>query len=157
MPKIDLEKQDIKIGTGYPSPYDEPCRTRRGIDLSAAAGLTQFGSRLVTLPPGSWSSQRHWHSHEDELVYIIAGHPTFVDDHGPQRLSPGDVTAHPGGDRNGHHMKNETEEDVVYLVVGTCAPARDHCHYPDVDMDLPVNGTENRIFVRKDGSLFQAD
>lgn len=154
MPKLNLENLDVRIGTGYPSPYDEPCLEREGVDLSTPGGLTQFGARLITLPPGSWSSQRHWHSHEDELVYIVSGHPTFVDDDGPQALSPGDVTTHPGGDSNGHHMMNETDEPVTFLVVGTRAAHLDHCHYSDVDMDLPMNGTDNRIFVRKDGRHF---
>lgn len=154
MPKLNLENLDVRIGTGYPSPYDEPCLEREGVDLSTPGGLTQFGARLITLPPGSWSSQRHWHSHEDELVYIVSGHPTFVDDDGPQALSPGDVTTHPSGESNGHHMMNETDEPVTFLVVGTRAAHLDHCHYSDVDMDLPMNGTDNRIFVRKDGRHF---
>ncbi len=154
MPKLELEKLPVRIGTGYPSPYDEPCLERRGIDLSTPAGLTQFGARLVTLPPGSWSSQRHWHSHEDELVYIISGHPTFVDDEGSQFLSPGDITTHPGGDGNGHHMKNDSDENVVFLVIGTRAAHLDHAHYPDIDLDLPKTGEEHRPFKRKDGSAF---
>ena len=154
MPKLNLDVLPVRTGTGYPAPFDTPCLDREGIDLSTPGGLTQFGARLVTLPPGSWSSQRHWHSYEDELVYIISGHPTFVDDNGPQQLSPGDVTTHPGGDGNGHHMKNETDKAVQYLVVGTRAPEQDHCHYPDIDMDLPMSGTETRTFVKKDGGAF---
>lgn len=154
MPKLNLDELPVRIGTGYPAPFDEPCLERRGVDLSTPGGLTQFGARLVTLPPGSWSSQRHWHSHEDELVYIISGHPTLVDNDGPQHLSPGDVTTHPGGYANGHHMKNETEADVVFLVVGTRAAYLDHCHYPEIDLDLPMTGKEDRTFLRKDGSGF---
>jgi len=154
MPKLDTEKLHVRIGTNYPAPYDEPCLEREGIDLSTPGGLTQFGVRLVTLPAGSWSSQRHWHSHEDELVYVISGHPTLVDDNGPQQLAPGDVTVHPGGDDNGHHMKNESDAPVTYLVVGTRAAPLDHCRYPDIDLDLPMNGTETRVPVRKDGSSF---
>ena len=154
MPKLKLDDLDVRIGTGYPAPYDEPCLERSSIDLSTPGGLTQFGARIVTLHPGTWSSQRHWHSHEDELVYIISGNPTFVDDQGEQVLAPGDVTTHPGGDGNGHHMKNETDEDVVFLVVGTRAAHLDHCRYSDIDLDLPMNGSDNRIFTRKDGSSF---
>jgi len=154
MPKLNLENLEVRIGTGYPSPYDEPCLEREGIDLSTPGGLTQFGARLITLPPGSWSSQRHWHSHEDELVYIISGHPTFIDNDGPQQLAPGDVTTHPAGDNNGHHMMNETDEDVSFMVVGTRAAHLDHVHYSDIDLELPVSGSETRMFQRKDGSAF---
>lgn len=154
MPKLKLDELPVRNGSGYPSPYDEPCRLRSTIDLAKAGALTQFGAKIVTLSPGSWSSQRHWHSHEDELIFLISGDAVFVDDNGPQRLVAGDVTVHPGGDGNGHHIKNESDADVVYLVVGTHAPEKDHGHYPDIDMDIPANGTANRVFLRKDGSSF---
>lgn len=154
MPKIDLGNIPQRIGTTYPPPFDDPCLERIGIDIGSDAGLTQFGARIVTLPPDVWSSQRHWHSYEDELVYVISGFPTFIDNEGPQSLSPGDFTAHPGGDGNGHHMINETDENVTFLVIGTRAPERDHCRYPDIDLDLPSNGTANRTAMRKDGSKF---
>lgn len=154
MPKLDLDNIPEQVGTGYPAPFDAPCLDRIGKDLSTSSGLTQFGARLVTLPPGSWSSQRHWHSYEDELVYIISGHPTFVENDGAQTLSPGDITAHPGGDGNAHHLKNETDKPVSYLVIGTRAPEQDHCHYPDIDLDLPRTGDDARIFQTKNGDPY---
>ena len=150
MPKIDIDKLEIRIGSNYPTPFDGPCRLREGIDLGTLAGLTQFGAKIITLPPGAWSSQRHWHSHEDELVYILTGNPTFIDDAGEQNLSPGDVTAHPGGDGNGHHMINKTDENVSFLVIGTRAPEKDSGHYPDIDLAIPSNGTAARVYVRKE-------
>jgi len=154
MPKINPDDVEINIGSGYPPPFDEPCRERHIRRVSNAGGLTQFGVHIITIPPGSWSSQRHWHSHEDEFVYILSGHPTLIDDAGRTTLSPGDMTAHPGGDPNGHHMVNETNQDVTYLVVGTRAPEKDSGHYPDIDLAIPANGTAKRVFVRKDGSGF---
>ena len=44
-----------------------------------AGGLRDFGVNLMTLPPGSWSSQRHWHSDEDEFVYVLEGEVTLID------------------------------------------------------------------------------
>ena len=67
-------------GTLYPAPFDEPCRARQRRKLGDAAGLTQFGVNLLTLPPGAWSSQRHWHSHEDEFVYVLKGELMLVTD-----------------------------------------------------------------------------
>ena len=139
-------------GSGYPAPYDEPCRERRVEKLGDAGGLSQFGVSRVTLPPGAWSSQRHHHSAEDELIYILSGHPTFIDDAGERELSPGDVTAHPAGDGNAHHMVNRTDRDAVFLVVGTRRPETDRATYPDVDLHLPANGTAQRVYRRKDGS-----
>jgi len=154
MPKIDLSNVEIVTGTGYPSPFDTPCLKRRAENISDAGGLTQFGVKRITLAPGVWSSQRHWHSHEDELVYIISGNPTLIDETGETILSPGDFTTHPAGDDNGHHMINRTDEDVVFIIVGTRQPSEDSCHYPDVDLSLSANGTSTREFTRKDRTKF---
>ena len=154
MPKVDPEAVTVRIGSGYPSPFDEPCRERRSERLSDAGNLTQFGVHRITLPPGAWSSQRHWHSAEDELVYVLSGSPTLIDDDGEHVLSPGDVTAHPAGEPNGHHMVNRTGMDVVYLVVGSRMPEDDTGHYPDIDLHLPTNGTPERAFEAKDGKPY---
>ena len=69
MPKIDLPRLPVLTGSTYPKPFDEPCQRRHVVRLASAAGLTQFGANLVTLEPGAWSSQRHWHEREDEFVY----------------------------------------------------------------------------------------
>ena len=154
MPKINLDEIIETSGDDYPAPFDKPCFTRRKKAVGDFGGLTQFGAHIITLPPGAWSSQRHWHSAEDELVMILQGHPTFIDDAGETTLKPGDITAHPAGDRNGHHMKNDTEEDVQFLIIGTRNPQKDHAGYPDIDLDLPANGTAKRVYVRKDGTPY---
>lgn len=154
MPKIDLKYAPVKVGSGYPSPFDQPCLERTNVRVSDAGGLTQFGVNLITLAPGAWSSQRHWHSHEDELVYIISGHPTLIDGQGQTSLAPGDVTTHPAGEPNGHHMINQTDQDVTFLVVGTRNPAQNSGHYPDVDLAIPANGSPDRIFTHKDGTPY---
>lgn len=154
MPKINLDDLTPNTGTTYPAQFADIVKGRSSLNPGDAGGLTQFGAKIITLAPGAGSSQRHHHSAEDEFVYILSGYPTFIDDDGPQRLSPGDMTAHPAGDGNGHHMINETEADVVFLVIGSRRPESDHAGYPDIDMDLPPNGTAKRVFVRKDGSAF---
>lgn len=154
MPKIDISKVNVRTGSGYPAPFDEPCRARKSERLSDAGGITQFGVHRFVLSPGAWSSQRHWHTHEDELVYILRGRPVLVDDNGETQLEPGDVTTHVAGEPNGHHMINRTEEDVLYLIVGTRNPKEDTGHYPDVDLHIPANGTVNRQFTNKSGKPF---
>ena len=149
MPILDLSAITPKTSCGYFAPLDAPCKGRSSLRLSDAGGLTQFGANLITLAPGTWASQRHHHSAEDELVYIISGHPTFIDNDGERVLSPGDVTAHPMGDGNGHHMINRTDEVVTFLAIGTKNAQNDHVRYPDVDLDLPANGTAERVFVKK--------
>jgi len=151
MPKLDLSEIEPRIGSNYPAPFHEPCMARSGLKLSDAGGLTQFGANLITIAPGAWSSQRHHHSGEDELVMIMAGHPTLYESGEGIRLSPGDVTVHPMGDGIGHHMKNETDEDVIFLVIGGRNPETDHATYPDIDLDLAANGTPERVYQHKDG------
>lgn len=154
MPKINLDDVPETRGTTYPPPFDGPCVARRKKAIGDFGGLTQFGAHIITLPPCAWSSQRHWHIREDELVYILKGAPLFIDNNGETRLKPGDFTAHPANDRNGHHMKNDTEEDVQFLIIGTRNPEKDHAYYPDIDLDLPANGTADRIYTHKDGSAY---
>lgn len=154
MPKLDLTQIELRKGSTYPAPFDKVCEDRTGLGVSDAGGLTQFGAHLMTLAPGSWSSQRHHHSHEDEIVYIISGRPTLYEGDEATTLSPGDITVHPMNDGIGHHIKNETDEPVTYFVVGGRNPASDNVVYPDIDLALPANGTTARVFQTKSGTPY---
>ena len=149
MPKIDLSTVEVCSGSGYPPPFDEPCLSETSERLSDVGGLSHFGVHRLVLTPGAWSSQRHWHTHEDELIYILQGSPVLIDDNGETQLEPGDITTHVAGEPNGHHMINRTEENVIYLAIGSRNPTIDTVHYPDVDLQLPSNGTASRQFTDK--------
>src|SRR6266536_4373658 len=136
--KIDVATAPITEGTSYPPPYDEPCRKRRRIRLGDAAGLVQFGVNLCRLPPGGWSSQRHWHTHEDELVYVLEGEVVLVTDEGEEVCRAGDCAGFSAGDRNGHHFQNRSQADAVLLEIGSRFPATDACHYPGIDLLAPA-------------------
>ena len=82
--KIDLSTAPQGSGSTYPAPFDVQCRGRSWHRLGAAAGLTQMGVNLVRLAPGAWSSQRHWHTHEDEFVYVLTGELVLVTDDGEE-------------------------------------------------------------------------
>jgi hypothetical protein len=86
--KIDMSALTPVVGTMYPPPYDEPCLSRERIRLGDAAGLTQFGVNLLRLPPGAWSSQRHWHTETDEFIYVVSGEVTLVTNDGPESCAP---------------------------------------------------------------------
>ena len=148
MPKIDRERVELVSGTGYPSPYDSPCRAREWHPLGDAAGLTQFGVNLVRLKPGVWSSQRHWHAEEDEFVYVLEGTLVLVTDEGRQTMASGDCAGFKAGVRDGHHLINESSEDAVFLVVGSRKEG-DWGEYPDIDMKF-VRGRRTE-FQTKDG------
>ena len=133
--KIDLENAPKVAGTLYPSPFDEPCRPRRKIKLGDAAGLSQFGVNLCRLPPGAWSSQRHWHTDEDEFVYVLEGEATLVTDDGEEILRAGDCAGFKAGDENGHCFQNRSDGDVVLLEVGTRSSVGG-AYYPDIDLKV---------------------
>lgn len=123
MPKIDIAAVPKRKGSGYPPPFDAPCAERVRQRLDDAGGPTEFGVNLMRLPPGNWSSQRHWHSDEDEFVYVIEGEVTLIEDGGETVLRAGDFAAFPKGSGSGHHMINRSDAMAVYLEVGSRSPA----------------------------------
>ena len=154
MPRIDLDQAPRAEGCRYPAPFDAPCQARHWLKLGDAAGLTQFGVNLLTLEPGTWSSQRHWHSHEDEFVYVLEGEVTLVTDAGPQRLRAGDCAGFKAGSRDGHHLRNESGAPAKLLVVGSRNDA-DHGEYPDIDMKyLAGRYSGGGGYVHKDGTPY---
>lgn len=147
--KIDPSTAEKRTGSAYPSPFDEPCRARQRLRLGAAAGLTQFGVNRLTLHPGSWSSQRHWHTHEDEFIYVLEGEVVLVTDDGEERLVAGDCVGFPAGKRDGHHLQNRSTKDAVVLEVGTSNESVDVTTYPDIDMLAKPDG-----YVHRDGTPY---
>ena len=151
MPRIDKAAAPGGSGTRYPPPYDQPCRNRRWLRLGDAAGLTQFGVNLVTLAPGTWSSQRHWHSHEDEFVYVLDGEVVLVTDAGEVGLAAGDCAGFRAGERDGHCLQNRSGKDATLLVVGS-RDDEDHGEYPDIDLKFTAGRYSGRgVYVHKDG------
>jgi len=148
--RIDPSAVPPVIGTLYPPPFDEQCRNRERRRLGDAAGLTQFGVNLLRLAPGVWSSQRHWHSHEDEFVYVVAGEVTLVTDSGSELLRAGDAAGFKAGERNGHCLQNRSAADALVLEVGARAPTVDATTYPDIDLMFPAGGVPAR-FTHRDG------
>jgi uncharacterized cupin superfamily protein len=147
MPKIDTAAIPARLGSGYPPPFDAPCAARTRRRLGDAGGLTDFGVNLMTLPPGGWSSQRHWHSHEDEFVYLLEGELTLIEDGGQTLLRAGDCAAFPKASGDGHHLINRSSETAVYLEVGSRSP-EDLTTCADIDMK---SAAADGRFTHKDG------
>ena len=150
MPKIDMAAVPARRGAGYPAPFDQPCAGRVRRRLGDAGGLTDFGLNLMHLPPGNWSSQRHWHSHEDEFVYVLSGELILVEDAGETVLRAGDCAAFPKNSGNGHHMINRGTEPATYLEVGSRQPM-DLTTCSDIDM---MSANADGRFVHKDGTPY---
>lgn len=153
MPKIDPADVAERVGNGYPDPYDENCDGRRKKALGDAGGLGQYGVNLVTLPPGQMSAQRHWHTQEDEFVWVLSGELVLVTDGGEEPLGPGMAAAFPAGESDGHHLINRGATDAVFLEVGS-RREQDACYYPDIDLHLEPDGQGGHRFVHKDGTPY---
>ena len=145
MPKVDLAAIEETSRTGYPPPFDADVAGRWYRRVAPGTGLSDFGASLVRLEPGAWSSQRHWHEGEDELMVMIAGEAILVEEGSRTRLVPGDIVAWPKDVANGHHLINESDAPCRFLVVGT--DNGKGCHYPDVD--LLLEGATQR-YLHKD-------
>ena len=132
-PALDPATVPERTGSSYPPPLDVPCRARRKRALGNEVGVTHFGVNLTRLEPGAWSAQRHWHTRQDEFVYVLEGEVTLVTDAGEQTLGPGMAAGFPAGAADGHHLVNRTARPALYLEVGD-RTSGDEVHYPDVDL-----------------------
>lgn len=124
----------------------------RHVRLGDAGGLSQFGVHLEELPPGSRSSFRHWHETEDEMVLVLQGSPTLIEDT-EIALQPGDAVCWPAGAAVGHCLINRSTEPTRTLVIGTRFQ-RDRVHYSDQDHDLITEADGAvRVFRHADGRV----
>ncbi|MGH7025236.1 MAG: cupin domain-containing protein [Caulobacteraceae bacterium] len=151
MKKIDLAAIPEESGCNYPPPFDAPCLKSTWRRLGRAAGLTAFGVNRSVIRPGGWSSQRHWHSHEDEFVMVIEGELTLITNAGDELLRHGDCAAFKAGDPDGHHLVNRSERDAVLLEIGNSDPDHDRCDYPDIDM---VAEPGIKAYLHRDGTEY---
>jgi uncharacterized cupin superfamily protein len=151
-PALDPATVSVNRGSDYPPPFHELVAGRERRRLGDALGLKNFGVNLLRLPPGCASSQRHWHTRQDEFVYVLAGEVVLVTDRGEQRLAAGMAAGFPAGARDGHHVINSSDRDALLLEVGD-RTAGDEVDYSDIDMMIRwVDGEER--FLRKDGTAY---
>lgn len=151
--RIDVRAVPVVTGARYPPPFDAPCATRARQRLGDAASLSDFGVNLLRLPAGAWSSQRHWHSAEDEFVYVLEGEVVLVTDAGEELLRPGDCAGFKAGVPDGHHLLNRSSRDAVVLEVGARKLEEDEGVYSDIDLRF-LKGRAG--FAKKDGTPFAA-
>ncbi len=139
--------------TSYPEPYRSQNQRRWNRRLGDHAGLKNFGVNLTRIAPGGQSSCRHWHSRQDEFVYVLSGVVALETDAGEEVLRAGMCAGFPAGSRDGHRFVNRSAEDAVLLVVGD-RTAEDEVGYPDVDLHARLGPDGRYRFTRKDGSAF---
>ena len=151
-PALDPASLPVKTGSDYPEPFKAAVAGRERRALGDALGLKSFGVNFTRLPPGCASSQRHWHSRQDEFVYIVEGEVVLVTDAGEQVLSAGMAAGFPANSGDGHQLINRSDQDALYLEVGD-RNLGDECDYPDIDMLVRwIDGVEK--YVHKDGTPY---
>ncbi len=151
MPKIDIEAIAQSNATGYPAPFDAGVEGRWWRRLAPAGGLTRMGASHVVLKPGAWSSQRHWHDSEDELVIMLSGEAVLIEDEGETVMCAGDVAAWAAGVTNGHHLVNRTDSDCVFIAIGA-GDQDGGGEYSDIDMTFEGGG-----YFHKDGTPYPTE
>jgi uncharacterized cupin superfamily protein len=147
LPALDPATADERRGSGYPEPYRSRMGDRVKRSLGDACGLTRFGVNLVTLPPEGQSALRHWHTLEDEFVYVLEGELVLVSDGGEQTLRAGECAGYPAGKPDGHHLINRSDRPARYLEIGNRDDA-DEAHYPDDDI---MYADDRGSYTHKDG------
>ena len=152
MPKLDLDAIPQTNATGYPAPFDADVQGRWYRRLAPVAGLTKLGASHVVLEPGAYSSQRHWHRGQDELVVMLEGEAVLVEDGGETTVLPGDVLAWAAGVENGHRLHNRTDRPCVFVAISGGDREGDAGEYPDIDMVFDADG-----YARKDGTRYESE
>jgi uncharacterized cupin superfamily protein len=152
VPKIDIDKLPVDTRTGYPPPYDRVVVGRERKRLGNAVGLDQFGVNLTRLKPSAASALRHWHEQEDELVFVLEGEVTLIEDDGEIVLKPGDAAGFKANSRNGHQLVNKSTRDVVYLEVGTRSKY-ERVDYPGVDLKV-VRDDKGMRYTHENGEPY---
>jgi uncharacterized cupin superfamily protein len=148
MKKIDIQASEARSGSRYPVPFNAPGMNKVRYQVGRAAGLTQFGVNYTVIQPGAWSSQRHWHSHDEEFVFVVEGEVVLITDAGEEVLGAGDCAGFKAGEPDGHHLINRSDRPAMVLEIGT-DHADDVCTYSDVDMQVDAEG-----YKHKDGQPY---
>ena len=150
-PAVDPATLQPRTSSGYPEPFRSRVLPREKRSLGDALGLTRIGVNMTTLLPGKESSMRHFHTREDELVFVLEGEVVLRTDEGEQLLIAGTCAGFPAGSRNGHQLLNRSDRPARYLEISNRDP-EDAVEYPDVDLAYRKAPDGTAVFTRKDGT-----
>jgi len=150
-PALDPATVQPRLSSGYPEPFRARVLPREKRALGDALSLTKIGVNLTTLLPGKESSMRHYHTREDELLFVLEGEVVLRTDEGEQLLTAGTCAGFPAGSRNGHQLVNRSDRPARYLEISN-RDAEDAAEYPDVDLAYRKAPDGNADFTRKDGT-----
>jgi uncharacterized cupin superfamily protein len=153
LPALDVSVVAPRSTSSYPEPFRSRVLPREKRALGEALGLTRIGVNLTTLPPGKESSMRHFHTLEDELVFVVEGEVVLVTDEGEQVLGAGACAGFPAGVRNAHQLVNRSDRPALYLEISN-QDAQDGVEYADVDLAYQSAPDGRAVFTHKDGKPY---
>lgn len=150
---IATEAPASRSYAAYPEAFAERMAGRQNRPLGELFGLSTFNVKLTQLAPGAISNLRHWHSAQDEFVYVLSGFPVLITNAGETPLAPGMCTGFKAGNANAHQLVNRSKEIVLYLEIGHLS-ANDSLCYPDDDLEEAQGPNGEPNFVHKDGTPY---
>jgi uncharacterized cupin superfamily protein len=109
--------------------YENTDREIFGRALCDIGGKAKVGVGLMDLPPGSNTRRAHYHTLEEEHLYIIDGLVTLHLGDRRFSLTPGSYVCFPAGQPQAHYLENESSGVCRYLIVGERI-AQDEVVYP---------------------------
>jgi uncharacterized cupin superfamily protein len=149
---VAIEAAPRAKATNLPPPFDVATSARIKRPLGDVFGLKNFGVNLTTIPPGAISALLHRHTAQDELVYIVEGHPTLITESGETVLAPGMCAGFPAGG-TAHCLVNRTDQPVLFIEIGDRSPL-DDVEYPQDDLHARTYPDGSRAFLHKDGTRY---
>jgi uncharacterized cupin superfamily protein len=152
LPALDPSTVKEIRGSSYPEPFKSRMGDRAKQRLGEACCLTKFGVNLVTLGPGGQSALRHWHTLEDEFVYVLEGEVTLITEGKEQVLTAGTCAGYPAGKRDAHHFVNRSQRPAKYLEIGNRIEG-DNGFYPDDDL-MWIETEDGHVPAHKDGRRY---
>ncbi len=151
---IRAETVDAKTGqTIYPEPFRHVVAARTKRKLGDVFGLKSFGVNLTHLEPGAASALYHWHTIQDEFVFVLEGTATVLNGDGEYELEAGDCIGFKAGNEVAHQVMNRTNKRVTYLEIGDRMPG-DGGGYPRDDLAIALRADGSIAFTHKDGTPY---
>lgn len=125
--------------------------------LAAATGGREIGASLYRMPPGARPWPRHFHTANEEAIYVVAGEGAIAIGDELVPLRAGDYVALPAGAAHAHQIRNDSTADLVFLCISTMREP-DVVVYPDsnkigVFVGAAPGGPPQALTLRKFVSL----
>ena len=130
--------------------YDHSEAVFRRKELGAAVDADDLGCSLYEMPPGTRAWPYHYHTANEEAIYVLAGEGLLRAEDGEHDLRAGDFVTLPADESGGHRVVNDGDDTLRYLMVSTMNEP-DVTIYPEMEkfgvyVGSPPGGRDERTF-----------